>query len=600
MRLLGRLNPFWIKFPLPRGDRWINACAKFLRPLFSRSCVILGVLFAIAAAMVLVSRWSDFVSSSASVFHPSNWLWLIVTWVVLKILHELAHAIACQRQAATVRETGLVLILLAPLAYVDVTSCWRINSRWSRIVVASAGMYLELVIAALAVLLWAFVDAPQARFLLHNLVIAAGLSTLLFNANVLMRFDGYFILADLIEVPNLYSEASAALRRAGKRVLTGEHSAPGSLSGWRRHFVLAYGLSAFVWRITVCVSLAIAAATMFAGAGIAIAVVGIGMWGGRPLQQLYRFAVDLRGRDPSRFVRGVVVGGALLCAGGWMFFALPVPTSVTVPAVARYLPETTVRSRASGFVSRIHVADGAAVGRGDLLLELENRELSSRLAQLEITKAQHEIRLRRATDRHDAGQRQVLLENQKAVQQQLAQLRLQARGLRVLAPRSGRVIARSLEATLGTYVQEGDPLLVVAGQADKELVAVVDQDAIEDVRPLVGEKIRIRTASFDAAEGVLERIEPRATDRLPDPSLAATEGGSLAVGANESDEESDELRLLHPHFRGRIGLAADVADDVPAGTRMWASLGYRTEPIANRLRNWIRRLWHAVQDQATH
>jgi putative peptide zinc metalloprotease protein len=256
-----------------------------------------------------------------------------------------------------------------------------------------------------------------------------------------------------------------------------------------------------------------------------------------------------------------------------------------------------LRSRVSGFVSKIYVADGDLVREGDLLVELKNRELTSRLQQVEITWKQNEILLRRAIDRHDASGRQVLLENQKAVLEQREQLQLQADGLRVVAPRSGRVVARGLEATIGTYVEEGDSILVVASESDKELVAVISQDVIEDVRPLVGNDVRIRSKCFDAVPGKLDRIEPRAIDRLPDPSLAATAGGSLAVQPATS-EEADGLRLLEPHFRGRIAIDGNVASHVPAGMRMQVSLGYRTEPIASRIRRTIRRFWHSAHDSA--
>ncbi len=597
--LFRRLNPFWIKLPLPHSERWINGAARLSRSLLDTRMVVLGCALMAAAAIVLVGHRAEFMSSSANIFHPNNWLCLIATWIGLKLVHELAHAIACDRQGGKVRESGIVFILFAPLAYVDVTSCWRMNSRWSRMIVAAAGMYIELVIAAVAVLVWASTDVPQYRFLLHNLVFAAGLSTLLFNANVLMRFDGYFILADLIEVPNLYSEATSAVRRVAKRLLVGEDQGASTLTGWRKHFVLGYGLGAIVWKVVICVSLSIAASTMFAGAGVALAVMGIVLWFGGPLAQLYRFASELRGRDPSRFVRFSMLSAACITAAYGLGFWMPFPTSVKVPAAAQYLPETMVRSRASGFVSSIHVGDGDSVRKGQLLLELENRDLTNQVNRLEITRRQNEIRLRQATDKHDAGQRQVLLENQKAVEEQLQQLRSQTAGLRVVAPRDGTVVARRLKTRIGTYVHEGDSILVVADGNDKELVAYIDQDSIEAVRPLVGSEVNVRTARFEKWTGRLEQIEPRASDELTLAALGATEGGSLAVQAASTDEGSESLVLLEPHFRARIALATDVAPRVSAGTRMTASLGYRSEPIATRLAQSIRRLWYSAQDNST-
>lgn len=596
--LFKRLNPFWIKVPLPFSDVILDVCAKTLRPIFAPQAVFLAVVLMIGAAGVLVTHWTEFVTESASVFHPANWIWLLLTWVALKVVHELAHAVACDRQGAEVKEAGLVFILFAPLAYVDVTSCWRMNSRWSRIAVAIAGMYVELVIASVAIIWWAFAADAQSRYLLQNLVLTASVSTLLFNANFLMRFDGYYIVSDLIEIPNLYGEGEAAIRRLASQAATGEQTGNGALSGWRKRFVLVYGLAALLWRIVICFSLAVAASTMFAGAGIAMTVIGMAIWFGGPLTRLYQFAADLRLRDPNRFIRGVVVSGATVAAFGWLMFYCPLPTALSVPAVAQYLPETMMRSRASGFITKIHVSNGQMVKEGDVLVELENRELVSQLQQLEISFKQNEVRLRQAIDRHQPAERQVLQEDQKSITEQLEQLRKQAEGLRVVATRSGRVVARGLEARLDTYVEEGDPLLVVASESDKELVAVIDQDAVEEVRPYVGKPLRFRSANFDSLPGMLDRIEPRATDRLPSPSLAASEGGSLAVQPVTNKDDPEDVRLLEPHFRGRVVIEPEVAAEVPAGMRMRVSVGYRTEPVATRIRRTIRRIWHTAQDQS--
>lgn len=596
-RWLAKFNPFWIKVPLPKIEHSINQIATFLSPLLHRRLVALGVVLILVAVAMLVSHAAEFVTASTRLVHPSNWLWLLVTWVALKVVHELGHAVACERQGATVRESGLVFILFAPMAYVDVTSCWRLNSRYSRIAIAAAGMYVELVIAALAAVGWVLVDDAQLRYLLHNVVFTAGLSTLLFNANALMRFDGYFILADLIEIPNLYNEASASVRRWMSRILTGQKSSGSQVSGWRRHFVLAYGLAAFVWKITICVSLGIAASTMFAGAGIALTAIGIATWLGRPLMQLFRFGVRLRNRDPARFLRATVVGSMMALITAAMFFWVPIPTSIRVAAISRHLPETTVRSGVSGFVSAVHVADGSEVRAGQLLLELQNPELSNRLRQLELTFQQNEIRLRKATDALDTPQRQVLRENQKAIVQQMEQLRSQTDGLRVIAPRDGRVIARNLAAKLGTYVSEGDHLLIIATPTEKELFVMIPQGDIQQVRDLVGTDVKVQTTNYLSLIGRLERIEPRADAKLEEISLAASEGGVLAVEPIDDPEASGALRLTEPHFRGRVQLASEVGRAIPAGMRMTACIGHRRESAAARIQQTISDLWHEAHQQ---
>lgn len=595
-RLLGKFNPFWIKVPLPFGDRWINACSDACGFLFGPRSVLLGVFLVVVATIVLLSNWTEFRSSSTNLIHPGNWIYLLVTWIGLKVIHELAHAIVCNRQGGSVRETGFVFILFAPLAYVDVSSCWRMASRWSRIAVASAGMYIELVIAAVAVLLWHYVDAPNLRFLLHNLVFVAGLSTILFNANALMRFDGYFILADLIEIPNLYGEGSRATSGLFRRLITGETPPAGTLDGWRKHFVLAYGLAALFWRITICISLAIAASAMFAGAGILLTMFGISVWIGGPLSKLCSQAVDLRRRSPGLFLRASGTFGLTLFAGIGFVVWFPIPTSISVPAVVQYMPDTIVRCRTSGFIVGVHVRDGAKVRQGDLLIELENRSLSNDLKLLQIERAQNEVRLRQATGNHDAGQRQILVENQQAVSDRIDQLEIQVAALKIRAPRRGSVVARRLHSKLGTFFKEGDPLLVVAGEADKEVVAMIRHSAIDDARSRIGSNVSIRTASFVPGTGRLNQIEPRASDDLPVAALAATEGGSLAVRQVSDADDREHLKLLQPHFRCRVSLDPATAKVVPAGSRTEVWLGFRNEPIYTRVHRRITELWRSARD----
>ncbi len=539
-RWFGKINPFWLRVPLPKLERVINHLAERLVPMFDARVVMIGMILIVAGAAALFANAAEFSSSTTQLIHPGNWFWLLISWVGLKVIHELAHAVACRRHGVSVRESGLVLILLAPMAYVDVTSCWRLNARWSRIAIAAAGMYVEMVIAALAVMGWIWTDDPLIRSSLHNLVLTAGLSTLLFNANPLMRFDGYYMLADLIEIPNLYQEASGAVQRLLSSLLAGNHSPPSELTGWRRYFVVVYGMAALAWKVTICVSLAMAAATLFAGAGIVLAWFGVYLWVGPGLRRLARWAWRLRNRNPLQFARALLIAGAIGLLVPTLFFYAPIPTSIRVSAVSRNLPESIVRGSVDGFVSAVHVHDGSAVRAGQLLLELENRELSAKLLQLEATLEQNAIRLRQATERHDPGQRHVLQENQQAIALQLDQLRSRVAGLKVYAPRDGQVIARGLEALNGTYVHEGDPLLIVASPGEMELIALVPQADIDSVRSLVGSEVSVRTASYRTLAGRLDRIEPRADRRLQETALAATEGGALAV-----ESVSDASKMTH-------------------------------------------------------
>ena len=598
INLLQRFNPFWIKIPFRPLAKWSRPLAEKLRWCCSASSIVAGIVFILIAVITLATQWDRFTDKSFEIFSPSNFIWLFASWLVLKIIHETAHAVACYRFGGEVEEVGIVLVLFAPLAYVDVSSCWRMNSRWARIAVAGAGMFAELLIASVAMIAWRWTESPEVAMVMQNIVVTASFTTLLFNANVLMRFDGYYILADAIEVSNLYAESMTAVKRAANRWLIGGEDHGGNLSPWRCGFVLAYGLAAIGWKVVVCFTLAVAASTLFSGAGIALAAVGVMIWCGAPAKKLIQFANDLWHRDRARFTRAAMLSGTSIALVVTSVIWFPIPTAVTVAAVTDYKAETILRSGASGFVRRIHVEDMATVQAGDLLIELENQELTDQYRTLEIELAQNEIRKRQAANEHNASAVAVLQETHRALVQQLAQVNSQRQGLRVIAHRSGQVIARDLSTRIGTFVREGDHLMNIAGAAEKEIVAVVSQDAIRQARHSTGREVNLSAADFTTYAGTLERIDPRATNRVPTPSLAATAGGTLAVrrSDDEASGEDGQLTLLEPHFLARISLTPETASETPAGMRMRASFGYRTDPLLTRLRVAMSDIFYRAQD----
>ena len=590
--ILKSFNPFWIKIPLPNSERWIGVLAKCLEPLFGLSAVLMGVALLLAASVVLIGRWTEFRQQSGEVFSNFNWIWLLMTWLGLKVIHEFGHAAACARAGGSVRESGIVLVLLAPIAFVDVSSCWRLNSRWARIGISAAGMYVELLIAALALLAWSWWDGPQWDFWLHNLVLSAGLSTLVFNANVLMRFDGYYILADLIDVPNLYSQSSLAIRQIMWGWATGDGNSGQSLTGWRKSFVITYGFAASCWRIMVCVTLAIAAATMFSGAGIVIAIFGVVIWVGNPLVRFVHLAKGLWRRDQVKFVRAAALSTSMAVGIFACFFWVPIPTAVNAPGMVQFAPDAMVRSLASGFIAEVHVQDGSVVQAGDLLFEVENQDLTNQWKQLGIEWQQNDLRLRAATDKHNASLKQVLLEDQRAVEKQLLQLEARVASLRMTAPHDGVVVARGLASRVGTYINEGEPLLHVASDHDKELVALLDHHAIDEVRRAVGSEVKIRTAGFSMTKGRLDRVEPRASSKLSNLAFASTEGGSLPVQIRASDD----YQLLEPHFQARIRLDRAAASELPVGLRVQTAFGSTSQTLATKIERVVRSHWYTVSD----
>lgn len=578
--IIQKVNPFWIRIPFGRPDAVLQAIRPFAGWLFSPLATFVGMLFMLAAAVRLTWQWDEFSHSAGSVFGPDNWLWLLCAWVLLKVLHETAHGLVCQRYGGSVRETGIILAFFAPLAYVDVSSCWRFPSRWQRIHVAAAGMYMELLLASIAVFTWSTVDSNVASHLLYNIIVMASVSTLLFNANPLMRFDGYYILSDLLEIPNLYTRASESVQHLLQRILTGERTTSPVIGGKHIAILRAYGIAATFWRLLICTTMLIAASVMFEGAGVLLAVVGIIAWFGLPIWKACGQIHRLFQASPLRLVRGSLIVATFCAMLSGVLFGLPVPFSTTAPGVVNLPEGFRVHAEADGFIEHIHVEGGQQVQKDELLLTLRNEEITNRLSDLVLQIRQETIRQQIAMKDHDAGLASVAKSNLKSLNQRLREARKQNDGLLIYAPVAGAVVASNLAARLQTYVHEGEDLLFVDDGRSRELRISVSQDHLALAERHLEKRVRIRIGTRPIMDGVLDRVIPRASRTLTQNSLAATEGGTLAVMA--VDEKSGDIQLTEQRFEAVATLNADALG-LPVGERAYVQLGTQHTSLAEHL-----------------
>lgn len=600
---LQKLNPFWIRIPFGRPDNLLKALQPVLGWLFSPVCTLLGVCLMVAAGLRLAADWDRFEAASSNVFATDNWLWLLVAWILLKGIHELAHGLVCQRYGGSVRETGVILAFFAPLAYVDVTSCWSFPSRWQRIHTAAAGMYVELILASVAVFTWGQADSLVMSHLLHNIIVMASLSTLLFNANPLMKFDGYYIMADLLQIPNLATQSAEAIQNLAGRLFLGLRKSAPAVTGRNVWILRIYGLAAMFWRLLISATLLIAGSVLFHGAGLVLVAAGIVAWFGMPLFKLGKLVVNLFQNNPARLGRGAIALTAFLAVVGGTMFGLPVPFSTTAPGVVTLPEGCRVRSNVSGFIDQVFVENGDTVAAGDLLLTLRNDEVSVKHADLLLEIKQEQIRHQIAMKEHDAGAAVVAKNNLESLNDRLRETDEQLAALEVRAATSGTVIARNLDTLSNTYIHEGDDLLVVDSQQQRELRISVAQEDYSLAKQLLSEQVPVRLGTRTPTVGMLNRVIPRASRRLHEPALAATDGGPLAVTAKESSDNQDEsMELADQRFEAVVLLAQHSSEKLlPVGERGYVSLGNTNESLAEHLycqtRKWLTDQIEAAQHQ---
>jgi len=584
------INPFFSQFPLGNPDRLLAAAVPWCRPLFSLPCLGLWLVLLATGLHALAAGWGQFTADTAHLLSPVHWPILLVEWLLLKLLHETAHAIACKHYGGEVSRAGLAFRLFSPLPYVDVTSCWRMRSKWQRIVISAAGMYAELAVAALAALVWSATRPGAVHVLAHNVVLAAGLTTLLFNLNPLMRFDGYYMLCDGLGITNLYARGQAYVHYLGRRYLLGMKA---ELPRHTGVFVKVYGVLALVWRVSVLTTLAMLAAVMFHGLGVILSAAGILLWLGPPFRRLAMLVwKGDRGQRPHW--RSVGVRMAVLGTAAAALAAMPWPGAISAPAIVEYAPLTVVRVDSPGFLQELRVKAGDEVRAGQILAVLDNDDSQATLEDLKLQIEESLIRCRvyykdKELAKYQAEQKK--LESLRDKHQQIQQC---VDSLVVRAPRPGRVIGRNLDTLLGQYLAAGAQLMAIGAEDRKELVALVAQEDVDVLQIDALQPVTARVhGRWQLLRGVrIEALVPRASVDLAYPALGAQHGGPLDVRPElrsadaPSPGPAGQYELLAPRFTVRLAIPAAAAAGLRAGELATAWLTGPYESAGSHLVRW--------------
>ena len=538
---LQKLNPISIRLPLFELDGITTAFARYAGWVLSWPIAVLWIVLCAAATMFMFLSWDklqwiDLASRDA-------WIWFAGTWLALKGIHELAHVVVCKLLGGKIGKGGILFLLLIPMPYVDVTSSWRFCSKSHRILVSSAGMLVEVFIAAIAAIVWCHTDPGVVNFHAANIMIAASLHTLLFNANPLMRFDGYHMLADWLEIPNLGNHGNHFVLGACRKLFFGLPSASAQHSGLQGQIIKVYGVAALLWKVLICIGLCIAAVNLFHGLGLVVAAFGVLLWLGVPVCQLIVFVFRKHAHETPDRLRFAVVTFSICAAvflGGKL---IPAPSIFSAPVVVDFAEKTVVHAEAPGFVQKIYVSDQQLVRKGDLLFELENHELVAKLQKTRLQLGKSELKARYLQNRGKIGEWQAQKSRTTALEKQLVELEHLKEKLCVRAKVDGLVVARVVGDLQGQFVDAGTEMLTIGSSHEKEAIALVSQKDAQHLSRLLGEESELRVWGIDGQiQASIREIEPKAIDDLPHFAFAGTCGGPIdVVERGTLDDRQDSL-----------------------------------------------------------
>lgn len=539
------MNFFAWQFPLIDPERFLQQFAPLVRPFFSWWGAVLWCLIVGPALLIGAAHWSELTTNLIDrVTTPQNLVLLWFLFPVIKALHEFGHAFAVKVLGGEVHEMGIMLLVLSPVPYVDASASSAFSNKWQRAIVGAAGMIVELVLAAIAVYVWVSVEPGSVRTVAYNTILIAGISTVVFNANPLLRFDGYYILADFLEIPNLRQRANTYLGYVCERYLFGRDDAqpPHATSGERAWFVV-YAVSSFLYRIVVVFAILLYLTDQLFVLGVVFAVLTAFTWFVLPFGKGLKYLFT---SPRIRRVRGRAVAVSMAMTGVIVFVLalIPAPFRTRAEGVVWIPDEAIVRAEVDGFVERVVAPPGSSVQPGALLVVCRDLSVDTDVKVLEAQLLEIKARIREQMV-DDLVKAKMLEEEERYIQERLARARERQNDLVIRSKVAGTFVLPKAEDLPGRFVKRGDVLAHVVDLSTITVRTVVDQNDIDLIRHEIrAVQVRLAERLAEPMAAMVKRLVPAASEDLPSAALGSEGGGQVPLDPHDSKGQKALKKLF--------------------------------------------------------
>ena len=567
------LNPLAIRVRLFNPARFLTTFDRWLPWLFSPVALAVWLITVVPALVAALHQWPELSAYAADHFDTPRTLllaWLL--YPLIKAVHELGHALAVRRWGGSVEDVGFTLFVLVPAPYVDASAASAFTQRWQRAVVSAVGIMVELFIAALALVVWLNVQPGWIRDMAFVTMLIAAVSTVLFNGNPLLRFDGYYVLCDALDLPNLDTRSRAwwsnvVQRRVFHVAVPASPLAPGELK-----WMVLYAPLAWLYRIYIGMMIALWVGAKSVLLGLATALLVLVTLIFMPLTALLRnITQSVQGAAQQR-ARRILWGAAAVAL--IVLVALPLPYGTVAQGVV-WLPERAeVRAETEGFVQALQVRDGDNVKPGQLLAVLDDPELNAKQAEAQGRLQALRVQYFNAMQL-DRVQAQNFTEALTHAEAALEHIDSRIAQLEIRSQFAGRMVITRQDDLPGTFVKRGQALGYVFAPGEVVVRAVVaDEDAALVRSRAKAAAVWLEEQPHERLRGDVRRDVPAASFKLPNAGLSDHNGGAIVT----DPADTDHLRTLQPVYTVDVALAQHAIERI--GGRAWVRFEFGASPLA--------------------
>jgi len=579
----------FFRIPLVRPERFLQRTASLVSFAYQPRFWWLMASVALVGLYLVAQRWDSFVHSFTAY---NGWQGLLGIGIALsctKVLHELGHAYTAHRHGCRVPSMGAAFLVLWPVLYTDTNEAWKLASRRARLQIGAAGMAAELALAACATLLWSFLPDGPLRAGVFLLSTSTWIITLAINLSPFMRFDGYFLLSDLLNMPNLHERAFAFGRWHLRECLFGLGApAPEVVTTGRRCLLIAFAWATWLYRLVLFFGIALLVYHLFfkllglillcveLGFFIVLPVVReLGAWWQRRAALSWNAATRR-----SSFLAAVLLALPFVPMGG----------RVHAPAMLQAARDQVIYAAAASQVQRVQVRPGAQVRSGELLLELVSPDLQAQLARARAEEQQLRWQLQQQSfDPRLQASGTALRTRWEAAEGAVNGAQALIEQLQIRAPFDGRVVGDDQALQPGTWIAKGEALLQIVAPRGVRVTAFIDEPDAQRLSPAASARFiadQPGLAPLDCHTASADRIN---ITTLEFPALASVFGGTIPSTTEREHGETAVkplTSLLRVRIEGCQGLSS-VVRELP-GTVV---LKGARESLAGRAARAVLALW---------
>jgi putative peptide zinc metalloprotease protein len=577
------LQPLVWRVPLFDPERTLQRFVPLVRFCCNGygACLWLAV---VGTAMILAAvHWQELSHNlTDQVLTPQNMIVLWLLFPVVKILHESGHGFATAVYGGEVHEMGVMFLALQPVPYVDASAASAFRAKRQRIVVDAAGMIVELFLGALAFFVWLNIEPGAVRAVAYNVMFITGVSTVVFNANPLMRYDGYYMFADYLEMPNLRARSLAYISYLCERYLCGcREATPEAATPSERAWLVFYGIASGIYRLFVLAAITLFIADKFFFIGVALALVGIVAWVLVPAVKMATYVLTsprLRGGRPRALTGCALLVILLVGVIGWV----PVPLRTRAEGVIWIPEQAYVRAATDGFIERIVAQPGAPVRQDDVLIICRDQILATRVTVLEFRLQELQTRYTEQWLK-DPVQAEIIAEDIAQVKEELQRARERVGELVIRSHTDGTFVLPQAEDLLGAFVRQGTQLGYVLNLTTLTARVVVPQAAIDRVQQHTkGIDVRLAERLSTTLPATIIRVVPAAIEQLPSMALGTQGGGTVTV----DPFDTQGVKAMHKLFQLDLALPSRTGV-ITRGGRVHVRFDHGRQPLVHR---WYRQL----------